>query len=214
MRLAIQRVSGKVWNIRATKIVRGAARNAPGPPSSHAQKINPMKRTVGERLSPRPISNGERRFSASTLITITPAMTSNARSRPYSAKAKTTRRRHRKWEAEPGYEAQEEGKNSPHQRKVDPKHPQQDDHTRSGKEVDYGAKPELAHHAPAEDRHAGELRVIDAHAGVQPAHHRRPLREQEQHDDQDEEDFAQEVGDAVQDASDGPGEGAGFLRVL
>ena len=58
------------------------------------------------------------------------------------------------------------------------------------------------------------IRVIDAHAGAQPAHHRRPLREQEQHDDQDEEDFAQEVGDAVQDASDGPGEGAGFLRVL
>src|SRR5215212_10832934 len=48
MRLASQRVSGKVSNIKTRKIVRGAARNAPGPPSSHAQKINRRKRTVGE----------------------------------------------------------------------------------------------------------------------------------------------------------------------
>ena len=78
MTLASQRVSGKVSSIKATKSVRGAARNAPGPPSSHAQKMNAKKTTVGERLSPRPISIGESAFSASMLITITPAMTSNA----------------------------------------------------------------------------------------------------------------------------------------
>src|SRR5215210_9312272 len=78
MTAASQRVSGKVPNIKTTKIVSGAARNASGPPSSHAQKINPMKRIVGERLSPRPISIGESAFSARMLITMTPAMTSNA----------------------------------------------------------------------------------------------------------------------------------------
>src|SRR5215212_10446929 len=87
---ASQRVSGKVSNIKTTKMVRGAARNAPGPPSSHAQKINPIKRTVGERLSPRPISIGESAFSANMLITMTPAITSRARSRPCSARARTT----------------------------------------------------------------------------------------------------------------------------
>ena len=78
MTLASQRVSGNVSSIKTRKIVSGAARNAPGPPSSHAQKRNPMKRIVGEMLSPRPISIGESAFSASTLMTITPAMTSNA----------------------------------------------------------------------------------------------------------------------------------------
>src|SRR5688572_8982405 len=42
MTAASQRVSGKVPNIKTRKIVSGAARNAPGPPSSHAQKINPI----------------------------------------------------------------------------------------------------------------------------------------------------------------------------
>ena len=54
MTFASQRVSGKVSSIKTRKIVSGAARNAPGPPSSHAQKMNPRKRTVGEMLSPVP----------------------------------------------------------------------------------------------------------------------------------------------------------------
>jgi hypothetical protein len=54
MTLASQRVSGNVSSIR--KIVSGAAKNAPGPPKSHAQKRNPINSTVGEMLKPRPIS--------------------------------------------------------------------------------------------------------------------------------------------------------------
>jgi hypothetical protein len=86
-------VVGGRWRdclIETIKIVRGAARNAPAPPSSHAQKINPRKRTVGEMPSPRPISIGDSRFSATTLITITPTMTSTARVTPDSARARTT----------------------------------------------------------------------------------------------------------------------------
>src|SRR3712207_8252472 len=63
MRLASQRVSGKVSNMTITKRVMGSARNAPGPPSSHAQKIKDKKTMVGEMLSPRPIIIGESTFS-------------------------------------------------------------------------------------------------------------------------------------------------------
>jgi hypothetical protein len=45
------------------------------------------KTTVGERLRPRPIKYGESAFSASTLITTTPAMTTSAQPNPDSAKA-------------------------------------------------------------------------------------------------------------------------------
>jgi hypothetical protein len=72
MRLANQRVSGKVSNITATKRVMGKARKAPGPPRSQAQNTNERKTMVGEMLSPRLIIIGERTFSASMLITTTP----------------------------------------------------------------------------------------------------------------------------------------------
>ena len=80
-------------------------------------------------------------------------------------------------------------------------------------EVDYGAQPELAHHAPAEDGQPGYLRVVLARAGAQPVHHGGSLCEQEQHDYQDEEEVAQEVGNAGKDGADGPGEGAGFHHI-
>src|SRR5215210_6662376 len=48
MRLANQRVSGKVSNITATNRVIGSARNAPGPPSNQAQMMKDKKTTVGE----------------------------------------------------------------------------------------------------------------------------------------------------------------------
>src|SRR5918997_185758 len=90
IRLASQRVSAKVSSIMATKRVMGSARNAPGPPSSHAQTMKDKNTIVGEMLSPRPIISGESTFSASTLMTITPAMTRTARVTPNSARANTT----------------------------------------------------------------------------------------------------------------------------
>ena len=57
------------------------------------------------------------------------------------------------------------------------------------------------------------LRVVPAHARAQPVHHGGSLCEQEQHDYQDQEQVAQEVGDAGQDHAEGPGEGAGFHHV-
>ena len=69
----------------ATNRVMGKARKAPGPPSSHAQKMNDKNTTVGEMLSPRLII-GERTFSARMLIIVTPAMTSKARPKPNSAR--------------------------------------------------------------------------------------------------------------------------------
>jgi hypothetical protein len=53
MRFASQRVSGKVSNITATNSVMGRARNTPGPPSNHAQKMKDRYTIVGEMLSPR-----------------------------------------------------------------------------------------------------------------------------------------------------------------
>jgi hypothetical protein len=72
MRLANHRVSGNVSSMPITNRVMGTARNAPGPPSTHAHKMKDKKTTVGERLSPRPISIGESTFSATMLTTITP----------------------------------------------------------------------------------------------------------------------------------------------
>jgi len=43
VRLASQRVFGKVSNITATKRVMGSARNAPGPPTNQAQMMNDKK---------------------------------------------------------------------------------------------------------------------------------------------------------------------------
>ena len=205
MTFASQRVSGKVSSIKIRKIVRGAARNAPGPPSSHAQKMNPRKRTVGERLSPRPISIGESAFSASMLITITPAMTSNALVRPCSARARTTAGATARGNPIQGMKLRKKARMPHISGKSTLKYEQQDNHTGPRNEVDYGAQPELAYDVPAEDGQALHLRMIPARAGVQPVHHGGSLREQEQHDYQDQEEVAQEVGDAGEDAADGSG---------
>ena len=90
MRLANQRVSGKVSNMTATKSVIGNARKAPGPPRSQAQKTKDKKTMVGEMLSPRLIIIGERTFSARMLTSVTPTMTSTARVNPNSARARST----------------------------------------------------------------------------------------------------------------------------
>src|SRR5215213_4571745 len=113
--------------------------------------------------------------------------------------------RYRQDEADPGYEAQEEGQNAPHQRKVNPENEQQDGHASTRNEVDYGAQPELAHNVPAEDSQALHLWAVPARAGVQPIHHGGSLCEKEQHDYQDEEQVAQEVGDPGQNTAYGSG---------
>ena len=53
-----------------------------------------------------------------------------------------------------------------------------------------------------------------ARAGSQAVHHGGTLREQEQHDYEDQKEVAQEVGDAGEDGADGPGEGAGTERFM
>jgi hypothetical protein len=58
------------------------------------------------------------------------------------------------------------------------------------------------------------LRMVGAHAGVQSTHYGRTLCEQEQHDYQDEEQVAQEVGDPGQDSTDNRGEVAWFHSIV
>ena len=79
-------------------------------------------------LKPRPMSIGESAFSASMLMTITPAMTSTALVRPCSARARTTAGATARGKPDPGYEAKEEGQDAPHQRKVHPQDQQQENH--------------------------------------------------------------------------------------
>src|SRR5215217_4273875 len=121
--------------------------------------------------------------------------------------------RHRQGEADPGYEAQKEGQNAPHQRKVNPEDEHQNGHASPGNEVYYGPQPQLAHHVPAEDGQALYLRMVAAYTGAQPVHHGGSLCEQEQHDYQDQEQVAEEVCDAGQHAAYGSGKGAWFHRV-
>ena len=168
-----------------------------------------MNRIVGERLSPLPISIGESAFSARTLISMTPAMTSRARSMPCSARARTTAGATARGRPIQGMKLRKKVK-MPHIRKVNPEYEHQDNHTRPGNEVDYGTQPELAHHVPAEDGQAHHLRAIPARAGVQPVHHGRSLCEKEQHDYKDEEEVAQEVGDPGEHAADGSARALGF----
>src|SRR5215211_2007963 len=103
---------------------------------------------------------------------------------------------HRQRQADPWYEAQEESQNAPHQRKVNPQHQQQHSDTSSRNKVDYGAQPELAHHVPAEDGQPSDLRMVAVRAGAQAVHHSGSLCEKEQHVKQDQEQVAQEVGNA------------------
>ena len=120
MRLASHRVSGKVSNIMTTKIVSGAARKAPGPPSNHAQKMNPKKRTVGEMLKPRPISIGESDVLGQYVDHYHPRDDQQRAGHTKLGQGQDHRGRHRKRQADPRYEAQEEGQDAPHQGKVNP----------------------------------------------------------------------------------------------
>src|SRR5215207_2890661 len=82
---------------------------------------------------------------------------------------------HSQRQSDPGYEAQEEGQDAPHQWKVNPKDEQQDGHASTRDEVDYGPQSELADHVPAEDGQAHHLWAIPACAGAQAVHQSRSL---------------------------------------
>ena len=214
MTFASQRVSGKVSSIKIRKIVSGAAKNAPGPPSNHAQKMNPKKRTVGEMLKPRPMSIGESAFSASMLMTITPAMTSNALVRPCSAKARTTAGATARGSPIQGMKLRKKAR-TPHIRGKSTL-------KTSSKMVTPAAVTRLTMARSPSWRMTLWPKTANrstcgwsvARAGAQPIHHGRPLSEQEQHDDQDQKEVAQEVGDAGEDGADSPCEGAGTERFV
>ena len=117
-----------------------------------------MKRTVGERLSPRPISIGESVLSQN-VDHYDPCDDQQCPLDTVLGECQNHGWCYRQRQADPGYEAQKKVK-MPHQRKVNPENEHQDDHTRPGNEVDYGPQPELAHHVPTEDGQPGDLRMF------------------------------------------------------
>ena len=212
MTLASQRVSGNVSSIKTRKIVRGAARNAPGPPSSHAQKMKPDEENRRRDAKPRPISIGESAFSASMLITVTPAMTSNALVEAVLGEGQNHGWCYRRGRPIQGMKLKKKAR-MPH---ISGKSTL---NTSSKTWTTRSPVTRLTWRAARADasrsgrrwstwRPAGVL----SRAGAQAVHHGRTLREQEQHDDQDQEQVAQEVGDAGEDAADGSGKGAGTQR--
>jgi hypothetical protein len=76
------------------------------------------------------------------------------------------------------------------------------------------AQPELSHDAVSNGCQPLDLRVVLGYACTQPIHHGRSLSEQKQHDHQDQEQVAQESGDAAQDYSNGIGQSARFHHLL
>ena len=93
-------------------------------------------------LSPRPIIIGESTFSASMLITITPAIDQQRPGHTELGQGQYHRGCHRQHEPDVGHEAQEEGQDAPHQREVHAQHEQQDGYASPCDEVDDGAQPD------------------------------------------------------------------------
>ena len=213
MRLASHLVSGKVSNMTATKSVMGSARNAPGPPSSHAQKINDKNTIVGEMFKPRPINIGEQILGQ------------------YVDHHNPNDHQHRSGHTELGqgqhhcgchsqdksyvwYEARKKvripqsiGKSTPNKNNI----------TVTAAPVTrltMARSPYCRTTLSPTAVSRAICGVVRAGARSQPVHHGRSFAEQEQHDHQDEEEITQETSYAAQDQAGSLGKGAGFHYLL